>query len=103
MLLRLAENIRQCLDHAAEAAERARSQQNPERKAELLELERAWLRLAESYRFVEQLELFILDGQRYARGLSNKEIARELGVTEATVKNSVSKILAKLSVKGNGN
>jgi hypothetical protein len=40
MLLRVAENIRQCLDHAAEARERAQSQLNPECKAEFLELER---------------------------------------------------------------
>jgi hypothetical protein len=39
MLLRIAEDVRQCLELAAEASERARSQLNPERKVEFLEME----------------------------------------------------------------
>ncbi len=67
MLLRVAENVQQCLEHAAEARESAQSTLNPERKAEFLDMERRWLRLAESYRLVEQLERFVLDGERYRR------------------------------------
>ena len=33
------------------------------------------------------------------RGLANKEIAQQLGVSEATVKNHVHEILAKLRVR----
>jgi hypothetical protein len=67
MLLRVAENVRQCLEYAVEAHECARSELNAERKAEFYKMELRWLRLAESYRFVEQLELFVLDGNRYRR------------------------------------
>lgn len=38
--------------------------------------------------------------QRMARGLSNKEIAHELGIRTATVKNHVHSILEKLGVEG---
>jgi hypothetical protein len=58
MLLQVADNIRQCLDHAADSRERARTERDPGRKAELLEMEARWLRLAESYRVVEQLERY---------------------------------------------
>jgi hypothetical protein len=64
MLLRVAAKIRQCLDHAAEARHRARTEPNPQRKAEFLDMERRWLRLAESYRLLEQIERFIADGKR---------------------------------------
>jgi hypothetical protein len=35
MLLQVADNIRQCLDHAADSRERARTERDPGRKAEL--------------------------------------------------------------------
>jgi hypothetical protein len=78
MLLRIAEDVRQCLEHAAEASERARRQPDPERKAEFLAMERHWLRLAESYRLVEQLELFILEGKRQMR----QSLLRRIGALE---------------------
>lgn len=78
MLLRIAEDVRQCLELAAEASERARSQINSERKAEFLEMERRWLRLAESYRLVEQLEIFILDGKQQMR----HSLLRRIGALE---------------------
>jgi hypothetical protein len=78
MLLRIAEDVRQCLELAAEASERARSQINPERQAEFLEMERRWLRLAESYRLVAQLEDFILDGKRQLR----QSLLRRIGALE---------------------
>jgi hypothetical protein len=65
MLLRVAENIRQCLDHAAEARKRAQETTDPQTKTDLLDMERRWLRLAESYRLVEQMERFITDGKRH--------------------------------------
>lgn len=65
MLQQLAENIRECLAHAAKARERADSEADPQWKADLLDLERRWLFLADSYQFVEQLERFLLEGRRY--------------------------------------
>lgn len=69
MLLRVSEQIRECLDHAAEAAERARREADPERKAAFLDMERRWMLLVESLR---QVERFIDDGktQRSAAALS---------------------------------
>jgi hypothetical protein len=72
MLLRVSEQIRECLDHAAEAAERARHEADPERKAAFLDMERRWMLLVESLRQVEQAGRFIDDGktQRSAAALS---------------------------------
>ena len=64
MLLRLAENIRQCLDHAAEARERAQETSDSQRRAEFMDMASRWLKLAESYRLVEQLDRFITDTKR---------------------------------------
>jgi hypothetical protein len=64
MLLRVAENIRQCLDNAAEARQRAQDAIDSERKAHFLDMERRWIRLAESYRLVEQLGASITDPSR---------------------------------------
>jgi hypothetical protein len=64
MLLRVSEQIKDCLDHAAESRQRANKATDPERKAELLDMERRWLRLAESHGLVEQLERFITDAKR---------------------------------------
>jgi hypothetical protein len=65
MLLRVSEQIRECLDRAAEAAERARSEADPERKAAFLDMERRWMLLVESFRLVEQAERFIDDGKTH--------------------------------------
>lgn len=64
MLLRIAENVRQCLDDAAEARERAKEATDPQRQAEFFDMEARWLKLAESYRLVEQLDRFITDTKR---------------------------------------
>ena len=62
MLLRVSEQIRECLDHAAEAAASARREADPKRKAALLDMERRWMLLVESFRLVEQAERFNDDG-----------------------------------------
>jgi len=63
MLLRVSEQIRECLGHAAEAAERARSEADPQRQAAFLDMERRWMLLVESFRLVEQAERFVDDGK----------------------------------------
>jgi hypothetical protein len=55
---------RQCLDHAAEARLLAQETTDPQRQVEFFDMERRWLRLAESYRLVEQLDRFITDTKR---------------------------------------
>lgn len=61
---RVAEDIRRCFDHAAEARKRSQRTTNPERIAEFLDIERHWLRLAQCYLLVQQMEHFIADGRR---------------------------------------
>jgi hypothetical protein len=78
MLLRIAEDVRRCLERAAEARQRAQSQLDPERKAEFLEMEGRWLRLAESYRFVAQLEDFIFESKQQMR----QSLLRRIGALE---------------------
>jgi hypothetical protein len=78
MLVRIAEDVRRCLERATEARERAQSQLNPERQAEFLEMERRWLRLAESYRLVAQLEDFIFEGKQQMR----QSLLRRIGALE---------------------
>jgi hypothetical protein len=72
VLLRVSDQIRECLDHAAEAAARARSEADPERQAAFLDMERRWMLLVESFRLVEQAERFVDDGRahRPVAGLS---------------------------------
>jgi hypothetical protein len=61
MLLRVADKVLVCLDHAAEARELALQESNPDRSAELRDAERRWLRLAESYQLSERIDDFISD------------------------------------------
>jgi hypothetical protein len=63
VLLRVSEQIRECLDHAADAAARARGEADPERKAAFLDMERRWMLLVESFRLAEQVQRFIDDGK----------------------------------------
>lgn len=65
MLLRVGEQIRECLDHAAEAAENARREADPQRKAAFLDMERRWMLLVESFRLAEQVQRFLDDGKAH--------------------------------------
>jgi GAF domain-containing protein len=62
MLLKLSGQISECLALAADARERANAATDPRRKDDFLDMERRWLRLLESYRFVEQAARFVEDG-----------------------------------------
>ena len=61
MLLKLSDQISECLSLAADARERANAVTDPRRKEDFLDMERRWLRLVESYRFVEQAAQFLED------------------------------------------
>lgn len=63
MLLKVADHIQNCLDHAAEARRRADAATDPYYKNELLDLETGWLGLAENFRFVLQMERFLTDAE----------------------------------------
>jgi len=78
MLLQLWDKISECLAHAADARELANTAIDLGRKADHLDMERRWLRLVESYRFVEQANLFLQDA--HARWLPAAETLPETGV-----------------------
>ena len=78
MLLQLSDKISECLAHAADARELANTAIDLGRKADHLDMERRWLRLVESYRFVEQANLFLQDA--HARWLPAAETLPETGV-----------------------
>ncbi len=61
MLLKVSDQIAECLQRAASAREQAERATNPTVKANYLDAELRWLHLAESYQFVEQAERFIAD------------------------------------------
>ena len=64
MLLKVAAHISECLANAEQARERAKVIADPQLKADYLDIELRWLRLADSYRFVEQMERFLDDAQQ---------------------------------------
>ena len=61
MLLKLSDQISECLGYAVASREQANAAADPSRKADFLNMERRWLRLVESYRFVEQAARFLED------------------------------------------
>jgi hypothetical protein len=63
MLVKVAEHISTCLEHARDARERAAQTDDETLKSEFHDIEARWLRLAESYRFIEQLEVFLTDSK----------------------------------------
>jgi hypothetical protein len=75
MLLKLSDKISECLAEAAEARERAKAATDPGHKADFLDMELRWLRLVESYRFVEQASRFLEDSH-LARTALHEEMAQ---------------------------
>jgi len=65
MLRKIPEHILECLGRAAEARGRADDATDPILKSDYLEMELRWMRLAESYRFVEQANQFLDDAEHH--------------------------------------
>src|SRR5262245_28185473 len=80
MLLKLSDKINECLAHAAEARERAKAA--TDQKAHFLDMELRWLRLVESYRFVEQASRFLEDS--HLARLPSREKLLQPGVLVVT-------------------
>jgi hypothetical protein len=59
MLQTLKEHIRNCLDHAADAGQRAGSSSSLQRKADFQWLQNNWASLAQSYDYSGRLERFL--------------------------------------------
>ena len=51
------------MEHSAKVGRLANEATDPSMKADFLQLEKRWLRLAQSYEFVERLEAFLLNGR----------------------------------------
>jgi hypothetical protein len=58
MLLKLTPEVRYCMMHAQDCAERAKSEPDPKLQRDFLDMESRWLKLARSYQFVDQLTAF---------------------------------------------
>lgn len=63
MLLKLSKKIADCYAHAAENRRRAEQAADPALRAEFLDLEQRWIRLAQSCEFVESVERFLLSAR----------------------------------------
>lgn len=61
MLRKIADQIKNCLEGAANARSLADKTTDPVRKAEYLSIELSWIRLARSYEVQENLETFLLE------------------------------------------
>jgi hypothetical protein len=61
MLLKISPHIADCLERAQRAHERAEKAADTVLQQDYLDIERTWLRLAESYRTAERLQAFIAD------------------------------------------
>jgi hypothetical protein len=63
--------IRFCYERAAQAKERADAALFPKAKADFLNMERRWLRLARSAEFGERLDDFTQESERQAKWARN--------------------------------
>ena len=58
MLANLSPEVRECLSHAEDCAERAKIEPNPAIQRDFIEMERRWLKLARNYQSFERLQTF---------------------------------------------
>ena len=75
MLNNLSKQIRECLDHAEDCARKARDQTDPKLKEDLLNMERRWLVLAQSYGFTQRPGDFSDEAKRQADKLRDQRFA----------------------------
>src|SRR5580693_7483269 len=86
MLQKFDSHISECLDRATGCRRRAEQADQVVLKFELLDLERTWTHLAQSYEFVESLERFVLsahDAQNRERSMI--ELTNELKCPDCKV------------------
>jgi hypothetical protein len=69
VLNNLSEQIRNCLQHAEDCARKAAAQPDQKLKQDLLDMERRWLVLAQSYDFTHRLGDFCDEATRRADNL----------------------------------
>jgi DNA-binding NarL/FixJ family response regulator len=119
MLQQLNHEQKQCIEHAAEARQRASASSNSIDRDRFLDMEKRWLGLARSYEHVGQLQTFLnsqnslpepgaeaislTDRETHVltlmtMGLSYRQIAVRCGVSVSTVHSHLKNIYVKLGV-----
>lgn len=76
MLENLSERIRECYRHAEDCQQRAKIQTDPSSHRDFLETAERWLKLAQSYEFMERLTRFVFT-QKARSNASNSQQANE--------------------------
>jgi hypothetical protein len=74
MLNDVSEQIRDCLRHAEDCAQKAVAQTDPTLKADFLDMERRWLSLARSYELTGQLSDFSGETKRQPKNRSSDHV-----------------------------
>jgi hypothetical protein len=72
MLANLSAEVRECLWHAEECAERGKIEPNPATRRDFIEMEGRWLKLARSYQSLERLRTFSAHQEQRRGGLSDR-------------------------------
>jgi hypothetical protein len=62
MLQTLSPEVRECLRHAEDCAQRAKIEPDPTVQRDFFDMERRWLKLARSYQYLEQISSFTAKG-----------------------------------------
>jgi hypothetical protein len=72
MLQNLSPEVRYCLRHAEDCAERARREPDASLQRDFFDMETRWLKLARSYQFLDQLNDFTSYNAQQRRTLSER-------------------------------
>jgi hypothetical protein len=72
MLQNLSLEVRECLRHAEDCAQRAKIEPNPTVQLDFFDMERRWLKLARSYQYLEQMSSFTAHNQQLRASLSER-------------------------------
>ena len=68
MLENISEHARECLSKAEECRRIAESTSDQRVRSDFLDMERRWLRLAESYQFADRLFIWLSEAERKTLG-----------------------------------
>lgn len=72
MLQNLSLEVRECLRHAEDCAQRAKIEPHPTVQLDFFDMERRWLKLARSYQYLEQMSSFTAHNQQLRASLSER-------------------------------
>jgi len=72
MLQKVSPEVKYCLQHAEDCAERARGEPDPLLCRDFFDMEMRWLKLARSYQFVDQLNAFTSYNAQQRGALSDR-------------------------------